>query len=482
MKEKFLVGFSEKSITPDRPISLAGQFHTRISQYVETPVTVNVMALETASEQLILCSCDLGGISAVLSRRVRSAVAERNIGINPDKIIISATHTHTSLSYGTPEDARRPSAMYYPNANTVMPDGKRFVNTTPVAPEVIVGKEALDFLVERISLAVCEAWEDRKPSRYALGFGRACIGYCRRRYCKEGIPQLGRKPSAENYFCVVEGGSDSGIEMIFVFDNDGKPRGVVASVACPSQIVESQYFVSSDYWGKARINLKAHFGEDFHIVGLCSAAGDQSPRDTVRYGKVVEPSMADIEGTVLVGRYLSNAIIDAYEGAKSRICDEVELIHKTEIFDLPINKVTEDEYNLSRERLDAFVQEANKDVFGFEDMIRIHQEIGKIFLYNWQKNVETMTAEIHIARLGEMAIATNPFELFLDYGNQIKARSRANQTMLIQLACDNLGYLPTVKAEAAGGYGTTIGSCCCGHEGGEQLVEQTVKLINSIWE
>ena len=181
MKEKFLVGFSEKSITPDRPISLAGQFHTRISQYVETPVTVNVMALETASEQLILCSCDLGGISAVLSRRVRSAVAERNIGINPDKIIISATHTHTSLSYGTPEDARRPSAMYYPNANTVMPDGKRFVNTTPVAPEVIVGKEALDFLVERISLAVCEAWEDRKPSRYALGFGRACIGSCRRR-------------------------------------------------------------------------------------------------------------------------------------------------------------------------------------------------------------------------------------------------------------------------------------------------------------
>jgi len=32
---------------------------------------------------------------------------------------------------------------------------------------------------------------------------------------------------------------------------------------------------------------------------------------------------------------------------------------------------------------------------------------------------------LHIIRLGNIAIATSPFELFLDYGNQIKARSLA---------------------------------------------------------
>ena len=39
------------------------------------------------------------------------------------------------------------------------------------------------------------------------------------------------------------------------------------------------------------------------------------------------------------------------------------------------------------------------------------------------------------------------FELFLDFGNQMRAISRAKQTILIQLACDSLGYLPTEKAE-----------------------------------
>ena len=42
--------------------------------------------------------------------------------------------------------------------------------------------------------------------------------------------------------------------------------------------------------------------------------------------------------------------------------------------------------------------------------------------------------ELHVLRLGDVAIATNPFELFLDYGVQIEGRSPALQTFLIQLA------------------------------------------------
>ena len=46
----------------------------------------------------------------------------------------------------------------------------------------------------------------------------------------------------------------------------------------------------------------------------------------------------------------------------------------------------------------------------------------------------TYKMELHVLRLGDVAIATNPFELFLDYGVQIEARSPAMQTFLIQLA------------------------------------------------
>ena len=228
--------------------------------------------------------------------------------------------------------------------------------------------------------------------------------------------------------------------------------------------------------------LKEHFGEDFHIIGLCSAAGDQSPRDQLRWLRGVEPSMADIEGTIFIGRRLSNAIIEAFEITRNTPTDKMELCHKTEIINLPINKISDEEYATCKEALCKYVEESNKDEFDYRDMIRIHPEVGKVFLYNWQKNVDTLPAEVHIVRFGNIAIATNPFELFLDYGNQIKVRSKAKQTMLIQLACGTMGYLPTSKAEPKGGYGTSVVSCPIGSAGGALLVEKTLESINALWD
>jgi hypothetical protein len=92
------------------------------------------------------------------------------------------------------------------------------------------------------------------------------------------------------------------------------------------------------------------------------------------------------------------------------------------------------------------------------------------------------TMELHVLRLGDVAIATNPFELYLDYGIRIKARSPAEETFLIQLACDVGGYLPTARAVEGGGYGAQIRSYRVGPEGGQVLVDRTVDLIRSLWE
>ena len=386
MEEKLLIGFSEKSITPCRPVCLAGQFHTRISEYVETPVMVNVIAVETAKDQTFICSCDLCNISTHLVVSTKEKVTAKNPEINVDKIIIAATHTHTSLQYATDKYLLRPSALAYPNVNTIMPEGKKFISNVELPEDVLIDEECLEFLSDRLSDAVCEAWANRKHSFCSLGFGRASIGYCRRIYRSEGgVAKLGYTIAKENVFTEIEGGSDSGIEMIFICDNTHKPVGVVASVACPSQIVEFKNHISSDYWGKTRMFLKEHFGENFHIIGLCSAAGDQSPRDQLRWLRGVEPSMADIEGTIFIGRRLANAIIEAFKQAKNFLVDKVELHHKTEIFDLPANKISESEYNACKDTLYKYVEESNKDEFTFDDMIRIHPEVGKVFLYEWQK-------------------------------------------------------------------------------------------------
>ena len=96
---KLDIGWSEVSITPDNKIALAGQFAERISEYVETPITVMVLAVTDGEEQLIICSCDLVDIGENLIEDVRKAVKGKNCGIDTDKIIISAIHTHSSHLY-----------------------------------------------------------------------------------------------------------------------------------------------------------------------------------------------------------------------------------------------------------------------------------------------------------------------------------------------------------------------------------------------
>jgi hypothetical protein len=89
--------------------------------------------------------------------------------------------------------------------------------------------------------------------------------------------------------------------------------------------------------------------------------------------------------------------------------------------------------------------------------------------------------ELHVLRIGDVAIATNPFELYLDYGVQMKARSPAEQTFLIQLATDAGGYLPTSKAIEGGSYSALPVSNKVGPEGGQLLVDETVRAIRNLW-
>ena len=62
--EELFVGTAKTSITPDEPVALTGQAHTRVSREVETPCTASVLAIgardgEKTVEELILVSADL---------------------------------------------------------------------------------------------------------------------------------------------------------------------------------------------------------------------------------------------------------------------------------------------------------------------------------------------------------------------------------------------------------------------------------------
>jgi hypothetical protein len=191
--------------------------------------------------------------------------------------------------------------------------------------------------------------------------------------------------------------------------------------------------------------------------------------------------MYDISGCNRVGKRIANEILSVLEEVTEYQYDPT-FVHKVIDLDLPLRKATMTEYENAVRELQYYVDKnADKESFDYADNARMHVYAGTIGRYREQQFTEVYPIEYHVIRLGNIAIATNPFELFLDYGNRIKARSYAEQTFIVQLCCGSSDYLPTEKAEKGGHYSAYISSGYVGHEGGDVLVRNTIAQINDLW-
>ncbi len=491
------IGWAEVDMTPKKgtKISLAGQFFERITDEVESPITVTAFALESGNDQMVIAACDIVAIGTNVMDEVRNKLKGK-IDLPLDKIMISAIHSHTSMVYDRQtyigKEAGTNTLAYL---KRVVPKEMEY-QVLVSNEECLSPKECLDILVNAICEAVTKAWNNRKPAYYQNAFGRAAVGMNRRVCYDDGSAKMWGDTNLAN-FETLEAGNDSGIELIYTFDENKKLSGVIANIACPAQVVEHRSFISSDYWGKVKENLRKKYGSHIQVLGLCSAAGDQCPRDMIRWvnpetpiddpnikrsdyiERRADPSMFDISGLKVVGRRISNEIISVFEELDlSQMKSEGLLEHETFTIKLPLRRVTIADYNDAIEQIDKFIEKNRGRRITFEDNAAMHVYSGTIARYELQQKVNTFDEEIHVVRFGDIAIATNPFELFLDYGNKIRARSKAKQTFLIQLCCGADGYLPTKKAEEGSHYSAYVSSGYTGHEGGDILVRETLERIN----
>ncbi len=104
---KLLIGWSRGDITPPRKTLVQGQFHTRISDEVVSPLTATGLALEVpqdggGGDQAVFLSCDLRdrigvGDKGIIARRIMAAVEEGLATASPGKREIELTHTVKTL-------------------------------------------------------------------------------------------------------------------------------------------------------------------------------------------------------------------------------------------------------------------------------------------------------------------------------------------------------------------------------------------------
>lgn len=500
---KLYVGWAEETLVPEgKKVSLAGQFIERISDYVESDITVTALAVEVDGKQMIFESLDVVGFDQEQLKIAREKLATMTKEIEPENLIVCVTHTHTSLGIATPNgDSGGEGTISAAQKilSEFLPEGKSYTPNVTADDTVCSPIEALELVTDKIALAAKKAWENRKEALYTNEFGRAAVGMCRRVSYDDGSGQMWGDVNTAN-FVSLEGGNDSGIELLYFFDTNKKLTGIVANIACPAQVLEHRTFISADYWGYAKQMLREKFGDDIFLLTLCGAGGDQCPRDLIRWvnpetpindpninrpnyiERKADPSMYDIKGCKLVAKRIVNEIISVYEEI-TELKDEAVFEHKVINLDVPIRKVTMEQHDKAVRELEYYIEKnKDKEKFDYVDNARMHIYTGDIKRFRDQQNQEVVPIEYHIVRLGDIAIATNPYELFLDYGNRIKARSKAKQTFIVQLCCGSHGYLPTEKAEKAGHYSAYVSSGNTGHEGGDLLVRESITQINKLWE
>ncbi len=465
MASELLVGSATIEITPDRPAALAGQFHTRISLKPETPLIAAAVAIESTEgdkvlDQSLLISCDLVGIHQSVLAQFRNHLQPLIPELDVRKVIVSATHTHTAPVTSELTDE---TLITYP----IPKDG------------VMQPAEYVSFLVERLSQVAIQAWKTRKSGGVSWTLGYAMVGENRRPVYSDGHAQLYGKTNNAS-FRNLEAGADSGVETLFFWDAEKQLKAVAINVACPSQEVEGRSAFNADFWHDAREQLKEKLNvPNLVILGWCSAAGDQSPHPM--YRKEAEARMIKLRGLSRqqeLGRRISNAVLDTMDAAKADIRTGPPFSHTVEDLQLPPRRILEREYQDAKLEIEQFSVLKSPDN---KIITMLSMDRGIVKRFEEADKVPPYTMELHVLRIGDVAITTNSFELFLDYGIQIKARSSAVQTFVLQLTNGVGMYLPTVKAIEGKSYSALPHVNRVGPEGGQILVDHTVLAIQSQW-
>ena len=451
------LGATTIDITPDEPVALDGQRNVRISKKPVTHIFATALALESREgdqvlDQAIIVSCDLVAIRTGILAKVREKIGDRLAGVDLKKIFLNATHTHTA---------------------PVTVDGKYALPETGILQP---GPYA-DWMTAKVADGIVEAWQKRQPGKVAWGQSQAVIAQNRRPYYADGTAVMYGKPDSPN-FRGIESYEDHNIEVLCFWDAANKLVATAINVACPSQEVGGNSAIHADFWDPVRARLREKHGKDLHILAWTGAGGDVTSR--LAYGRDADERMRKLRGGISrldeLARRLVNAWEEAYEGAKHDIRAEVPFQHHVQDIELPYRKVT------ILEKAAAMTEAAKyKDDPTQKWNLGWNQRVVDRFNEQQAGTQPPYVMELHALRLGDIAIATNEFELYTDYGVQMKARSPGIQTFVIQLAGPGT-YLPTERAAKHGGYGAVIQSSQIGPDGGQVLVKRTVELLKGMWE
>ncbi len=415
---ELMVGAAVVDVTPDQlPVLVNGGMLSRTADAVKTRVNARAIVLSDGNERIGIVVVDSCMVPRVLLDDAKQRAASRT-KIRPDRILISATHTHTAPSsfgaLGTDADP-----AYVP------------------------------FLREKIAEAIVKADERLQPARVGFGSASAPEFTALRRWVRRpdriaddpfGNPTVRANMHAANNPDDVTGQSGPEDPELSIIAFETIDRVPIAAMANFSMHYFGDKPISADYFGLFCDGLEAHAKAqhpESEMVGIMShgCSGDIWRRDYMKWTGKDDTTIESYAQGLLE---IAAGVYDSIE-----YTDEAELAMAEARIAMKYRVPDKQLLEWSQKKIEAMGSDAPED--------RVEVYAREQVLLDQMQSTEIVVQAI---RIGEFGIATTPNETYALTGLKLKHQSPLEHTMVIELANGADGYIPPPEQHHLGGYNT----------------------------
>jgi neutral ceramidase len=448
LRAEFLAGVGQAHITPPPGWRMSGYFNERFNTGTHDPLFAKVMFFNDGETKSALIFCDLMGVPASVTMKARELI-QTELGIPVPNIVIAATHSHTGpLFFDALHDYLHQRAMVKDGSDTHEP----------------IDYSA--FLIRRIADAATAAAQSAKPSQVGVVKSMEwSLSFNRRFHMKNGTVVF--NPGKMNTNIVGAAGPVDPDLMALVLRRSGneKPFSALTVFALHLDTTGGTEY-SADYPLYMEKVLQERLGAGFTSIFGAGTCGDINHIDAFSPRQQKGGEEARRIGEKLGGR-MSDLL------SKAIWIQEPRLRAASEKTNAPLQDVSASQLEQARSRMSKvgtpelpFLDQV--EAYKFLNVHQMREAAGQ----NW--NVEVQAIRLS----ADTALVALPGEVFVDLGLAIKRLSPFPNTLVIELANDYVGYVPTLGAFAQGSYETVNSRLKPGS--GEMMAGTAVRLLQQL--
>jgi hypothetical protein len=430
----FRAGRAAVKITPPAGMPMGGYYRVRYATGVHDDLFAKALVLDKDGERAAMVSCDLGNLPRHFVDEARRMVQQQT-GIPAERVMISATHSHTS-----PEMGGRAKNLDPKNA--------------------AIATAWWGSLAGRIAESVRLANEQLTPARVRAAVEReGSVGFNRRYWMKDG--SVGWNPGKRNPNIVRPAGpTDPDVHVVSFDTMQGKPLATFVNHAVHLDTVGGEEF-SADYPYTIANVLTAVKGPDHLTIFTMGTSGNVNHVDV----STVEPQKGHGEAA-RIGGILAGAVLRAMRHMET--LEPAALRVRTETVKLPLKTIEPGDLERARQVVENY---GKPNAAPFLEQVKAFRVLNVA-----EREGKPLEAEVQVIALGDrLAWVGLPGEIFVELGRTIKLASPFPHTIITSLANGAIGYVPDRKAYPQGNYEVVSARMSAG--GGEMLVDAATRLL-----